>query len=275
MMNRGRLVLSMLMVLSSLALAQTTGTPPGKGSRNRPARPASVTAEQSLRAAEHQWMEAFKNRDQATLNRILDDQFIFTDAEGRVFTKTQYIDLATRVIKIDSYSMDGVTAKVFGDTGVVTGQWKGKITVDGKEATENVRFTDTFVRRLGRWRVVATQDTKLLPQPITTSSGLKYFDLVIGTGESPKVGQTVIVHYTGTFENGTKFDSSFDRGQPIPFPIGVGRVIKGWDEGLMTMKVGGKRKLIVPPDLAYGARGRQGIPPNTTLIFEVELIGVQ
>jgi len=82
----------------------------------------------------------------------------------------------------------------------------------------------------------------------------------------------VSVHYTGTLENGAKFDSSYDRGQPYSFAIGTGNVIKGWDEGLMSMKEGGKRKLIIPPDLAYGARGRPGIPPNSTLIFEVELV---
>jgi peptidylprolyl isomerase len=86
----------------------------------------------------------------------------------------------------------------------------------------------------------------------------------------------VTVHYTGTLENGTKFDSSVDRGQPLSFPIGVGRVIKGWDEGVMTMKIGGKRKLIIPPDLAYGVSGRPPvIPPSATLIFEVELLGAK
>jgi peptidylprolyl isomerase len=85
----------------------------------------------------------------------------------------------------------------------------------------------------------------------------------------------VTVHYTGWLENGTKFDSSVDRGQPLKFPIGIGYVIKGWDEGVMTMKVGGKRKLIIPPNLGYGAQKQGPIPPNSTLIFEVELLNVQ
>jgi len=109
----------------------------------------------------------------------------------------------------------------------------------------------------------------------TTGSGLKYVDEVVGTGESPSPGKTVTVHYTGRLENGTKFDSSVDRGQPFKFIIGVGEVIKGWDEGVMTMKVGGKRKLIVPPDLGYGSDSSDPIPPNSTLIFEVELLGVR
>ena len=109
---------------------------------------------------------------------------------------------------------------------------------------------------------------------VVTPSGLKYVDEVVGTGQSPRTGQNVTVHYTGTLENGTKFESSVDKGQPFTFPIGKGRVIQGWDEGLMTMKVGGKRRLIVPANLAYGAVSKPGIPPNSTLIFEVELLGV-
>jgi peptidylprolyl isomerase len=111
---------------------------------------------------------------------------------------------------------------------------------------------------------------------VTTASGLKYEDLVVGAGASPQTGQIAVVHYTGWLTNGTKFDSSVDRGQPFQFPLGQGRVIQGWDEGVSTMKVGGKRKLMIPPALGYGERGAGGvIPPNADLIFEVELLSVR
>ncbi|QWV92532.1 FKBP-type peptidyl-prolyl cis-trans isomerase [Geomonas oryzisoli] len=124
----------------------------------------------------------------------------------------------------------------------------------------------------------ATEKTaaKAAAGAVTTPSGLSYTDLVVGTGPSPTSGKGVKVHYTGTLENGTKFDSSLDRGQPFIFRIGAGEVIPGWDEGVMSMKVGGKRKLVVPPQLGYGANGAGGvIPPNATLIFEVELLDVE
>ena len=111
---------------------------------------------------------------------------------------------------------------------------------------------------------------------VTTPSGLKYVDEIVGTGDSPKPGQTVKVHYTGTLEDGTKFESSLDKGEPLVFRIGTSAVIKGWDEGIMTMKVGGKRRLIIPPKLGYGAAGNgSSIPPNAKLIFEVELLSVK
>jgi len=112
-------------------------------------------------------------------------------------------------------------------------------------------------------------------ETVTTPSGLKYVDEKVGDGASPQKGKQVSVHYTGTLTDGKKFDSSRDRGQPFKFVIGVGQVIAGWDEGVMSMKVGGKRKLIIPPNLGYGARGAGGvIPPNAELHFDVELLGV-
>ena len=115
---------------------------------------------------------------------------------------------------------------------------------------------------------------------MTTASGLQITDATVGTGASPAPGQTCVMHYTGwLFKDGVKgakFDSSLDRGQPFEFAIGKGQVIGGWDEGVASMKVGGKRTLIIPPALGYGARGAGGvIPPNATLMFDVELLGVK
>ena len=119
-----------------------------------------------------------------------------------------------------------------------------------------------------------------VPKAVTTTSGLQIIDTKVGTGASPRPGQNCVVHYTGwLYQNGAKgqkFDSSVDRGQPFQFPLGQRRVIAGWDEGVASMKVGGKRTLIIPPELGYGARGAGGvIPPNATLIFEVELLDVK
>ena len=120
-------------------------------------------------------------------------------------------------------------------------------------------------------------DTFSMPTNLQTSpSGLQYTIDQPGTGAQPKAGQTVSVHYTGWLPDGTKFDSSRDRGAPIEFPLGQGRVIKGWDEGIAAMSIGEKRTLVIPPALGYGARGAGGvIPPNATLVFKVELVGVR
>jgi peptidylprolyl isomerase len=128
--------------------------------------------------------------------------------------------------------------------------------------------------------IAMTDDAFAQSKPVTTPSGLQMTDTKAGTGAQPKSGQTAVVHYTGWLYNngqkGQKFDSSVDRGQPFEFPVGAGRVIRGWDEGVASMKVGGKRTLVIPPELGYGARGAGGvIPPNATLIFDVELLGVK
>ena len=128
--------------------------------------------------------------------------------------------------------------------------------------------------------VSTTASAQTAGKTMTTASGLQIIDSVAGTGASPKAGQTCVMHYTGwLYENGQKgkkFDSSVDRNEPFEFPIGKGRVIAGWDEGVASMKVGGKRTLIIPPQLGYGARGAGGvIPPNATLMFDVELLGVK
>ena len=110
-------------------------------------------------------------------------------------------------------------------------------------------------------------------ETITTASGLQIKTMIVGTGDKAEVGKTAVVHYTGWLLDGTKFDSSVDRGTPFEFPLGQGRVIKGWDEGVATMNIGGKVELIIPPDLGYGASGAGGvIPPNATLKFEVEFL---
>jgi peptidylprolyl isomerase len=273
--KRTLFIIALVIALCPIAAAQAKA--------RKPARTPAVGADQALKDLERKWTEGFKNRDKKTLDIILADDFIFTDEDGQIYNKAQYLE-AVMQVKVESYSLDDLTTRVSGDTGVVAGRWSGTMTVDGKQTNGAFRFTDTFAKRQGRWQAIASQDTRIrqpgdkasMSGEVTTASGLKYVDEVVGTGANPQTGQMVTVHYTGRLENGTKFDSSVDRGQPFVFPIGVGRVIKGWDEGVMTMKVGGKRKLIIPPQLGYGARGAGGvIPPNATLIFDVELLGVK
>lgn len=145
------------------------------------------------------------------------------------------------------------TAPALAETPIQVAQAAADLTLDAVEAPSTM--TDTPL--------------------VTTDSGLQYADIVEGTGAMPQAGQRVTVHYTGTLEDGTKFDSSRDRGRPFTFQIGVGQVIKGWDEGVATMRVGGQRKLVIPSELGYGSRGAGGvIPPNATLVFDVELLRI-
>ena len=123
---------------------------------------------------------------------------------------------------------------------------------------------------------VASGPTKVTGQPTTTADGLQYWDIAVGSGPTAAPGNSVKVHYTGWLTTGEKFDSSRDRNEPFSFPLGAGQVIKGWDEGVAGMKVGGRRQLRIPPELGYGASGAGGaIPPNATLIFDVELLDVK
>ena len=172
-----------------------------------------------------------------------------------------------------------------------TGEEEAKKTVEAKKVEEVKDTTEVkeaevekvegaTVEKKGAKVVKKAEEKKAEvpeePVEITTETGLKYVDIKIGEGKSPKKGQVVVVHYTGTLLDGKKFDSSVDRDKPFEFTIGVGQVIKGWDEGVMTMKVGGKRKLIIPPELGYGSRSVGSvIPPNSTLIFEIELLGIK
>jgi FKBP-type peptidyl-prolyl cis-trans isomerase len=129
----------------------------------------------------------------------------------------------------------------------------------------------------GRAQTDTSSPTKVTGKPKSTSSGVQYWDITVGTGTTATAGKTVTVHYTGWLDKGgKKFDSSVDKGQPFAFQLGAGQVIKGWDEGVSGMKIGGKRQLRIPPELGYGAKGFSGvIPPNATLIFDVELLGVK
>jgi peptidylprolyl isomerase len=279
-------VILLAMALSTPALAQkkTTGAKP-----NRPISTSSNRVQEQLKKLEEEWATAFIKRDAAALGRILADDYYLIDPNGSASDKAQTIkDIMSGEFAFESIKYDNLKVRIYGAFAIVTGGEVVKMRTGEQTNTEAFRFTDVFALRRGRWQAISSQLTPSSEvgmtvvtradgtKETTTSSGLKYIDLVEGKGASPRQGQTVIVHYTGTLENGTKFDSSVDRGQPITFPIGTGRVIKGWDEGLMSMKVGGKRRLIIPAHLAYGAQGRPPvIPPNATLLFDVELIDIK
>lgn len=264
---------------------------PAMAGQHRTRRAASGTgagaaaAEAELKKVEKELLSAYERLDLAAIERILADDYIATYPDGSVHDKAEAIADVKKSAEGQSapsvtFNTEDLRVRFYGTVGVMTGRLVA--TVAGQP--HPTRFTDVFAKRLGQWRLVAFEETDIRPPGeraasgggTMTQSGLKYEDIVVGTGDSPKPGQMVTVNYLGTLENGQKFDSSYDRGQPFKFRIGVGQVIKGWDEGVMGMKVGGKRKLVIPYQLAYGEAGHPPqIPQRATLIFEVELLGVQ
>lgn len=176
-----------------------------------------------------------------------------------------------------------VVAMFFGGVIFYQNNQKVDTSVEGIRANQGASMQSAFSIEGGMIDGKAdssiNNDTSLSPSPMnttTTPEGLVITDIAIGNGAEAKAGQTIAAHYSGTLENGTKFDSSYDRGQPLVFTLGVGQVIKGWDQGIVGMRVGGKRKLVIPAALAYGNRAVGDIiPANSTLIFEVELEGIQ
>lgn len=275
-------------ILSIALLALVAAQPIFTQTRNRAASQGKglkppAAAEAELKKLEREWFDAVVKGDVEALKRILADDFAALNDDGSFINKAKMIELSRAgLVKLDEIKTDEFNLRLYGNTAVVTG--RATYIRDQKPLGQSSHI-ETWVKRADaagkiRWQAVSwvsvsIKASVLGAKAMTTQSGLRYEDIVVGTGPSPQSGQEVTVHYTGTLEDGTKFDSSFDHGQPFKFKIGVGGVIKGWDEGVMTMKVGGKRKLVIPPQLGYGARRMGPIPPNSTLVFEVELLDVQ
>ena len=266
-----------LTTASAVAQAKRPATTRARGTAN-----SSVETE--LKKLEREWFTAVVKKDSATLDRLLAKDFVALNSDGSVIDKAAMSEMVQAGrLQLDDIRSDEFKLRLYGNTVVVTG--KSTYVREGKELGSSLH-QEIWVKRPDsagklRWQAVSwvsvpIKASVLGAKAVTTPSGLRYEDIVVGTGESPQPGKQVVVHYTGTLEDGTKFDSSLDRNQPFEFQIGVGRVIKGWDEGVMSMKIGGKRKLVIPPQLGYGARGAGGvIPPNATLVFEVELLGIK
>lgn len=258
------------------AIAQT------KTVRRAPA--ASPAAD--VQRGERQWLDAIVKNDAKAAALVLAEDLILVNHDGTTLGKAAVLErMKINRLKLDEIKTAESKVRIYGTTAIL--QSRATILRQGVPLSE-ILLTEVWARRNARWQLVSvnsmpvsTGGPAIAPnfllgsKEMMTSSGLKYEDLVEGTGASPQTGQTVVVHYTGTLENGQKFDSSLDRGKPFEFAIGVGRVIKGWDEGVMSMKIGGKRKLIIPPSLGYGSRDLGVIPPNSTLIFEVELLEIK
>lgn len=288
-------VFLLLLLACGASFGQAKGRRPVQ---NKPRTPGTAEVEAELKKLEREWFDAVVKNDRATLDRIFADDFLALSPDGSFIPKKEMADLLTSGrLKIDEIRLDEFKLQLYGNTAVVTGRatyvinqrplgqdghveiWVRRAGPSGKEQWQAVSWTSIpFSRGMNAQAenpAKTEEREEAKKEEMTTEPSLKIEDLVVGVGISPRPGQDVTVHYTGTLEDGTKFDSSRDHGGPFTFKIGVGQVIKGWDQGVMTMKVGGKRKLIVPPQLGYGSRRAGSIPPNSTLIFEVELLEVK
>jgi peptidylprolyl isomerase len=273
--------LLLIFFASPLVFAQTKSRAAIQGKGRSP---QTAGVESQLKKLEREWFDAVVKGDAEALKRILADDFSALNDDGSFLNKSKMTELSQAgLIKLDEIKTDEFNLRFYGNTAVVTGR---ATYIRDQKALGQSSHIETWVKRpdaagTPRWQAVSWVSMRIKAsvlgaKAITTESGLRYEDIVVGTGPSPQSGQDATVHYLGTLDDGTKFDSSHDHGGPYTFKIGLGNVIKGWDEGVMTMKVGGKRKLVIPPHLGYGARGAGGvIPPNATLVFEVELLAVK
>ena len=195
---------------------------------------------------------------------------------GKAAVEMQKVSDTMKAKAAEEIKVEAEAKKLETEAGALEVADTAKAKVEEKKAVEIKKMEADSTLKAVKAEKAKEMGKKMEGKETTTASGLKYIDMVVGTGPSPKSGEMVSVHYTGWLLDGKKFDSSRDRNEPFEFQIGMGKVIKGWDEGVMTMKVGGRRKLIIPPGLAYGERGAGGvIPPNATLMFDVELLGIK
>lgn len=275
-----------------LASAQTKPAPrkgtagagtraPGRSLPTRGARPAD-----EILQAEQRWIKGITQNDTTIIRDMLTDDFILTDHDGARLTRA---DILTRMAESRSRfgQIEFVEPKVRLYPGMAINNVR-LVFKNGEEKLSEVSLTEVWTKVKGSWRLAAVDSLPALPEgqlkapnlllpsrEVITRTGLRYEDLSPGSGPTPTRGQTVVVHYTGRLLNGQKFDSSLDRNRPFEFRIGEGQVIRGWDEGVMSMMIRGKRKLIIPPHLGYGSRDLGVIPPNSTLVFEVELLEIK
>ena len=261
--------------------AQTAAKAPANGTPRRPATPA-----EQIQQLEQKWFTGIIRNDSNTVTSLLADDFVIIDHDGKPVSRAEFITrLTENRLVLGSIKTAESKVRLYGTTAI--NQTRATFLRDGNPIGE-AALTEVWVKVRGAWKLASVNSLPTLAsgemrspnlligsREIVTSSGLRYEDITPGSGASPKPGQTVIVHYVGTLLNGNKFDSSRDRNRPFEFEIGEGRVIRGWDEGVMSMKMNGKRKLIIPPHLGYGSRDMGVIPPNSTLVFEVELLGVK